>query len=465
MSATRNNRLPMRPGEKQQTANVERVGMTMATREERHNILCRLVRWPRFVRLVAGLTLLLAVPAGAQDHAHREHDGATHSPEPITGVPGHTMSHHGMILHGLERFPTLAYDDRHMPKPPAIVSPPAHPGDAARGKELAYASDKGNCLACHVLEADGEQPGSVGPNLSAYAKLGRTEAYTFQQVWDARAHNAKTAMPPFGTNGILSASEMADIVAYLRTLKRASASSHPAPAPGWNFAVAGDDLSLADFYLDQGKALFEQAGPNGKSCAACHAGERSLRGTATRYPVYDHAAARPITLEERINGCRASRMTLPPLAPGSEALNAVSGYVKYLSRGMPVRVMAEGDGARRALVRGEALFSKKAGRLNLACADCHMTAAGRWLRGQRLIAIHADGEERAVATKYPTHHVGRHELGFVNLQQRIEHCQAITQVLPLKPGSREYTDLEYYLTWLAVGAPVLAPTADGYRGG
>jgi sulfur-oxidizing protein SoxA len=368
-----------------------------------------------------------------------------------------------MMLHGLDGFPTFAYDDQRAPKPPTVASPPAQPGDARRGKELAYANEKGNCLACHVLETDGEQPGSVGPNLSAYAKLGRTAAYTFQQLWDARVHNPKTAMPPFGTNGILSALEVADIVAYLRTLTRASAPSRPVPAPGRNFLVAGDDLSLADFYLDQGKALFEQSGPNGKSCASCHMGERSLRGVAPRYPVYDRAAARPVTLEERINGCRASRMTLPPLAPGSEALNAVSGYVKYLSRGMPVRVAAEGDGARRALGRGEGLFFKKAGRLNLACADCHVTAAGHWLRGQHLTAIHPGGAERAVATKYPTHHVGRHELGFVSLQQRIEHCQAITQVLPLKPGSREYTDLEYYLTWLANGTPLLAPTADGYR--
>jgi len=69
----------------------------------------------------------------------------------------------------------------------------------------------------------------------------------------------------------------------------------------------------------------------------------------------------------------------------------------------------------------------------------------------------------AIATKYPTHHVGRHAPGFVSLQQRIEHCQAITQVLPLRPGSREYTDLEYYLTWLANGTPLLAPTAVEYR--
>jgi sulfur-oxidizing protein SoxA len=416
-----------------------------------------------FVPFAVCFILLFALPAGAGDHAPHKHGGAAHSAEPMSASPEHTTAHHARMLHGLDSFPTFAYDNPRAPKPPTAASTPVQPGDAGRGKELAYASEKGNCLACHVLGADGEQAGNVGPNLSAYATLGRTEAYTLQQLWDSRLHNPKTAMPPFGTSGILSAREVADIMAFLRTLKHASVPSRPAPSPGRNFVVAGDDLSLADFYLDKGKALFEEVGPDGKSCVSCHTGQRSLRGAATRYPAYDRAAARPITLEDRINGCRESRMTLPPLAPGSEALNAVSGYIKYLSRGMSVRVTAESDGARRALARGEGLFYKKAGRLNLACADCHVTAAGRWLRGQHLTAIHPGGAERAVATKYPTHHVGQHELGFVSLQQRIEHCQAITQVLPLKTGSREYTDLEYYLTWLANGTPMLAPTADGYR--
>ncbi len=49
------------------------------------------------------------------------------------------------------------------------------------------------------------------------------------------------------------------------------------------------------------------------------------------------------------------------------------------------------------------------------------------------------GAKRAIAARYTTHHVGRHEPGFVSLQQRIEYCQAITQALPLKPGSRRRT--------------------------
>ena len=87
------------------------------------------------------------------------------------------------------------------------------------------------------------------------------------------------------------------------------------------------------------------------------------------------------------------------------------------------------------------------------------------MRGQHLTAIPPGGVERVIATKYPTHHVGRHAPGFVSLQQRIEHCQAITQVLPLRPGSREYTDLEYYLTWLALVASYAAglPAREGAK--
>ena len=142
-----------------------------------------------FVAFAVGFVLLCALPAGAQDHSHHKYGETAHSTEPMTGSPKHTAAHHGMMLHGLDDFPTFAYDDQRAPKPPTAASPPAHPGDARRGKELAYASEKGNCLACHALEADGEQPGDVGPNLSAYAQLGRTAADTFQQLWDARAQS------------------------------------------------------------------------------------------------------------------------------------------------------------------------------------------------------------------------------------------------------------------------------------
>src|SRR5574340_333980 len=59
-------------------------------------------------------------------------------------------------------------------------------GDSARGKALANERSKGNCVACHVLQG-AEQPGSKGPDLSAYGSMGRSDAETYALVYDMRS--------------------------------------------------------------------------------------------------------------------------------------------------------------------------------------------------------------------------------------------------------------------------------------
>ncbi len=91
-------------------------------------------------------------------------------------------------------------------------------GDAARGRQVAGARNKGNCLACHVLK-DGAQPGSRGPDLSRYGTLRRGDAETYTLVYDMRTRTPDTVMPPFGTNAILTEQELRDVVAYLQASK------------------------------------------------------------------------------------------------------------------------------------------------------------------------------------------------------------------------------------------------------
>ena len=89
-------------------------------------------------------------------------------------------------------------------------------GDSERGKTLAFARNKGNCLACHVLKG-GTQPGNRGPDLSGYGTWNRSDSETYTLVYDMRSRTPDTVMPPFGTNEVLSPREIRDVVAFLQS--------------------------------------------------------------------------------------------------------------------------------------------------------------------------------------------------------------------------------------------------------
>jgi sulfur-oxidizing protein SoxX len=91
-------------------------------------------------------------------------------------------------------------------------------GNAAKGRQIAQARNRGNCLACHVMPG-GSQPGSRGPDLSHFGSTGRSAAEAYAMVWDMRTVNPETLMPPFGTNEILTDQELRDVVAFLLSSK------------------------------------------------------------------------------------------------------------------------------------------------------------------------------------------------------------------------------------------------------
>jgi len=86
-----------------------------------------------------------------------------------------------------------------------------------KGKALAFDSGKGNCLACHMI-ADGEFPGNFGPPMIQMKERFPDKAVLRHQISDASSINQKSIMPPFGRNGILTDSEIDQIVEYLYTL-------------------------------------------------------------------------------------------------------------------------------------------------------------------------------------------------------------------------------------------------------
>lgn len=116
----------------------------------------------------------------------------------------------------------------------SLATTPAAGQDAARGLELIRASEKGNCSICHFIPGLGlpeEAQGNVGPSLEGVGTR-LTPAELEAQIVDARSLNPNTIMPPYGSieglvdvdrrfsgRPILTPGEIADIVAYLSSLR------------------------------------------------------------------------------------------------------------------------------------------------------------------------------------------------------------------------------------------------------
>lgn len=85
------------------------------------------------------------------------------------------------------------------------------------GKQLAFDRQKGNCLACHMIQG-GELPGNIGPPLIAMAARFPDKAVLREQIYDARIKNPNTIMIPFGPMGVMTDEEIDKVVEYISTL-------------------------------------------------------------------------------------------------------------------------------------------------------------------------------------------------------------------------------------------------------
>ena len=85
------------------------------------------------------------------------------------------------------------------------------------GKQLAYTTAKGNCLACHAMPTmpDAESAGTIGPPLIAMKARYPDKAKLRAQIWNAMDANPNTVMPPFGKNKILTDQEIDKITDFV----------------------------------------------------------------------------------------------------------------------------------------------------------------------------------------------------------------------------------------------------------
>ena len=173
-----------------------------------------------------------------------------------------------------------------------------------------------------------------------------------------------------------------------------------------------------------------------------------MAGVAARYPAYDPASGRPIDLEQRINLCRTERQGAPPIPRESRDLLALTVYVARQSRGQPIADLGALDFRLGPFIAaGRALYERRQGQLDLACAQCHDDNWGKSLAGNPVPQAHPTG--------YPIYRLEWQSLG--SLQRRLRNCLVGMRAEPYPYGAPEYVDLALYLTWRARGLPVETP--------
>lgn len=197
-----------------------------------------------------------------------------------------------------------------------------------------------------------------------------------------------------------------------------------------------------------GEALWKQkAGSSEKSCADCHGDAAvSMKGVAARYPAFMTKLGVPVDLQQRIEMSRVTDQKAAALAFESHDLLALTAYVARQSYGMPIAVVDDAQ-SKPSIAAGRALFERRQGQLNIACAQCHDDNWGKRLAGSLV--------PQAQPTGYPVYRLEWQELG--SLQRRLRDCMTAMRAAPYDYGAPELVDLEFYLAWRARGLTMDTP--------
>ena len=198
----------------------------------------------------------------------------------------------------------------------------------------------------------------------------------------------------------------------------------------------------------QGEGLWAtKAGGADRSCADCHGNARtSMKGVAARYPALEPAVGSLLDLEERINRCRGEHQGAAPFVWESEDLLALTAFVAYQSRGLPIAVQENAE-LQPFLDLGSELFHRRQGQLNLSCSQCHDDNWGKRLAGAVIPQAHPTG--------YPVYRLEWQSLG--SLQRRLRNCMSGVRAEPYEYGAPEAVALELYLMARAHGMTLETP--------
>lgn len=207
------------------------------------------------------------------------------------------------------------------------------------------------------------------------------------------------------------------------------------------------DFPPYDPALEEGHEEWDKPFANGKHYADCF--DNKGVGVRQTYPRFIAETGQIETLEIAINRCRVEN--------GEKALDPMTGVMASLtavmaesSRGKPFEIVIPNDPrALAAYESGKEFFYSRKGQLGVSCASCHVSPAGERMRADILAPA------LGILAAMPIY---RSEWGGMGTTiRRISSCSQQTRALPLKYDDEEYRDVEYFLSYMSNGIPIVGP--------
>lgn len=218
---------------------------------------------------------------------------------------------------------------------------------------------------------------------------------------------------------------------------------------------------------DRGEALWTTAaGPNKATLEKCDLGKGAgvVDGAFAELPRYFADADRVMDLEtrlmwcmEKLQGLSHADLVKKPYPAGGQPvkdLGAIATYVATKSNGQKFAAKLDKPQEQAVVAFGEAIFYRRQGPNDFACATCH-NDTGRRIRLQGLPFLAQPKEAKEVVGQWPAYRVSTTQV--MTMQHRLYDCYWQMRMPELEIGSDVSVALIAFLTKNAEGGEIATP--------
>ena len=218
---------------------------------------------------------------------------------------------------------------------------------------------------------------------------------------------------------------------------------------------------------DRGEDLWKKpAGPNNVSLEKCDLGKGPgvVEGAFAEMPRYFADTDRVMDLEtrlmwcmEKLQGIKHADLVKDPHPKGGQPvknLGAIATYVASKSSDMKFKAKFAHPKEKAAVALGHALFFRRQGTHDFACATCH-AEAGKRIRLQGLPYLANPEEAKKVIGQWPAYRVSTTHV--MTMQHRLLDCFWQMRMPKVEMGSDATVALIAYLVKTSEGGEISAP--------